>query len=416
MKAIQDSQVVLGVTGCIAAYKSAEIIRGIVQEGGRVDVVMTEHATQFITPLTLQTLSGAPVVSDMFSLLEEREIGHISLAQRADIIVIAPATANSIGKAASGIAGDMLSTVLMATQAPVLMAPAMNDRMWNNPVLKRNLQTLRDIGYHIVEPGCGELACGTSGQGRLAETADILDAAAALLTPNDLSGTRILVTAGPTREYIDPVRFLSNPSSGRMGYALARAAGHRGARVTLVTGPTSLSPPRGVTVVPVVSASEMADAVADNGADADAVIMAAAVGDYAPAATAPEKIKKNKSSRALTLKKTKDILAGLGKASAGRVLVGFAAETEHLEANAREKLAAKRVDLIVANDVGAPGAGFGADTNRATIIAADGRAEHTALVTKSDLAHTILDRVAVLLQRKTQGVQKSKPARRRSKQ
>lgn len=400
MTVLTGKQVVLGVTGCIAAYKAAELVRQIVRLGGQVQVIMTEHAREFVGPLTFQTLSANPVATGLFTLYEEREIGHIALAQRADLLVVAPATANCIGKVASGLADDMLSTVIMATRAPVLFAPAMNVHMWDNPVVQNNILTLKNMGYHIIDPAVGELACGEQGAGRLADPEDIVDAVAGILSPRDFAGRRAVVTAGPTREYIDPVRFISNPSTGKMGFALARALGHRGASVTLISGPTALTPPRAVACVPVMTAADMAAAVNQHAEQADIVIKSAAVADYRPVQAATQKIKKREALLALELERTPDILAMLGTRKGGRILVGFAAETEDMLAHAREKLKSKNLDMIVANDVSRQDVGFGSDLNQATILLSDGTVETLPVMSKDDLAHAILDKISLLQTRR----------------
>ena len=389
--------VVLGISGGIAAYKAAELVRLLIKAGADVHCIMTDAAREFIGPLTLQTLTKNPVAISLFDLWDEREIGHISLATRAELFIIAPATANSIGKIAGGIADDMLSTVVMATRAPVLIAPAMNVNMWNNPAVQENIKTLTGRGCHIIEPECGELACGIEGTGRLADVNLIFERAAALLSPQDYAGVNVLVTAGPTREYLDPARFLSNPSSGKMGYGLARALQWRGANVTLVSGPVALPAPHGVTYVAVENAREMADAVEKHFEHAHLIIKAAAVADYRPCEQLRQKQKKQDGPLALELERNADILAGLGARKAGRVLVGFAAETDDVIQHAREKLAAKNLDMIIANDISRPDAGFESDTNQVCILTAGADPEHLPLMPKALLAHAILDRIKKLL-------------------
>ena len=393
---LADKRIVLGVTGGIAAYKAAELVRELVRAKAQVYVIMTRSAQEFVTPLTFQTLSGNPVSTDLFNLIGESEIGHISLADRADILVIVPATANIIGKIAGGIADDMLSTVVFATKAPVLLAPAMNVHMWGNPICRENIQKLRARGYHFVEPEAGELACGYEGKGRLAEIPAIGEGIRAVLTAQDLSGETVLVTAGPTEEDLDPVRFLSNHSSGKMGYALAKAARRRGAEVILVSGPTSLSPPAGVNLVSVRSALEMREAVFHHLEKASILLMAAAVSDYRPKQAASQKMKKTSAPMTLELERNPDILLEAGRSKGNRLWVGFAAETENLLKNAKEKLARKNLDLIVANDVSQPGAGFRVDTNIVRVIDRSGRAEKLPLMSKEDLADRILDRLLAL--------------------
>lgn len=400
MSIVQDKKIVLGVTGCIAVYKAAELVRQLVKLGADVHVVMTQSARQFVAPLTFQTLSGNPVITELFTLYEERTIGHVTMAQRGDVLVVAPATANIIGKAAGGIADDILSTVLLATRRPILFAPAMNEGMWENPVMQRNVQALQELGRRFVDPAVGDLACGDRGRGRLADIPDIVDEIESMLSPPDFKGAAALVTAGPTRELIDPVRFISNPSSGKMGYAIARALRHRGADVVLVSGPTTLEVPRGVQAVQVRSAQEMAAAVERHFPAADIVVKSAAVADYRPRAVAVHKVKKRDGvAPSLDLEPTDDILAGLGKKKGSRILVGFAAETQDLLANAQEKLVNKNLDLIVANDVGCADGGFGADMNKATLLLRDGAAVDVPAMSKQDLAHRILDCIAGLRSR-----------------
>ncbi len=403
---LAGKEVVVGVCGGIAAYKAAELVRLFRRARAEVHVVMTRSATEFVTPLTFQTLSGNPVHTELFNLIQEREIGHISLADRADLFVVAPATANVIGKVAGGIADDLLTTTLMATRAPVLFAPAMNVNMYENPLYRRNQQLLLQHGYHFISPVVGELACGWEGAGKLPDPADIFEEALKLLTPQDLAGTAVLVTAGPTREAIDPVRYISNRSSGKMGYAIARAARLRGARVTLVSGPTCLSAPRGVELVRVESAVEMRQAVLARADETDIVFKAAAVADYRPTVRAGQKLKKGKDDLScIELEANPDILAELGRRSGGRILVGFAAETDELEANATAKLAAKNLDLIVANDVSRTDVGFDVECNEVRLFFADGRRLELAKMDKFALAGKLLDQALALKRQKTGGAQ-----------
>ncbi len=393
---LKGRKIILGVTGGIAVYKAAELVRELVRSGAEVFVVMTRSAQAFITPLTFQTLSGNKVTTELFSLIEESEIGHIALADRAELLVIAPATANIIGKIAGGIADDMLTTIVMATKAPVLLAPAMNVHMWENPICQENIQKLRGRGFHFIDPEAGELACGYEGKGRLAEIPAIVEEIRSILSPKDLSGETILVTAGPTEEPIDPVRFLSNRSSGKMGFAVARAARLRGARVILVSGPSALPAPSGVKFIAVRTAAEMREAVLGSLPGVSVLVMAAAVSDYRPKATSPEKIKKSQAELTLPLELNPDILREAGQRKEKRLLIGFAAETESLLANARKKLAEKNLDLIVANDVSLPGAGFAVDTNMVKLIDRSGKIEELPLMDKEDLADRVLDRVLLL--------------------
>jgi phosphopantothenoylcysteine decarboxylase/phosphopantothenate--cysteine ligase len=357
---------------------------------------MTREAAQFVTPLTFQTLSGKPVATEIFSLTEESEIGHINLADQAQVFVIAPATANLIGKIASGIADDLLTTIVMATQAPVLFAPSMNVHMFENPILQENIRKLRRLGYHFIEPAEGYLACGYEGKGRLPEPEVILEEIRGLLKKKDLAGERLLITAGPNHEAIDPVRFITNRSSGKMGYALARAAVRRGAEVTLVSGPTSLSAPEKTKLLKVKTAADMRAAVLDGFPNSTTVVMAAAVSDYSPVEAAPKKLKKGAESMRLELKRNPDILQELGAKKDGRFLIGFAAETDDVIANAGKKLKEKNLDMIVANDVSAEGSGFEGETNIATILDRSGNLQTLPLMTKDELADRILDHLQAL--------------------
>jgi len=398
---LKGKKVVLGITGGIAAYKAAEFVRLLVKEEVEVHVVMTQNAQKFITPLTVQTLSGNPVVSDPFALLEDAQIGHIALADLAELVVILPATANMIGKVANGIADDFLSTLAMATRAPVLIVPSMNVNMWENPALQKNIRTLVERGCHLMEPGEGELACHWYGKGRLPELNEVVEKMEELLTPKDLKGKKILITGGPTQEPMDPVRFITNQSSGKMGYALAKMARRRGAEVILISGPTSLSlPGQGIQHIPVRTAEEMKKAVLARLEGISVVIKAAAVSDYRPKAVSDQKIKKGDAEYTLALERTGDILAELGKKKGDRILVGFAAETEDLVANAKKKLREKNLDLIVVNDVSQPGAGFRSDTNQVKILFPSGQAKDLPLMTKEETSSAILDQVAAILKTK----------------
>lgn len=393
-----DSQktVVVGVTGGIACYKAVELVRLLVKADRRVQVIMTRGAMEFVTPLTFQTLSGNPVATETFNLTQESEIGHINLADSADLFVIAPATANVIGKIANGIADDLLTTVVMATLAPVLVAPAMNIHMYDNPIVQENLRKLRRVGYHVMEPAEGFLACGYEGKGRLPDPELISEEIERLLQPKDLRGEKILVTAGPNREPIDPVRYISNRSSGKMGYALARAAARRGAEVMLVSGPTALDAPSGVRTINVNTAAEMRAAVLAEFERCTAVVMAAAVSDYHPVAPAGSKLKRGREALELRLEPNPDILKELGEKKNGKVLIGFAAETDDLAVNAQRKLTEKHLDMIVANDVSAPGSGFDGDTNIATVIDRSGAVRALPLMSKDELADRIYDHYLAL--------------------
>jgi len=398
---LKGKKVVLGVTGGIAAYKAAEFIRLLVKLEVDVHVVMTENAQKFITPHTFQTLSGNPVVTDPFALLEDAEIGHIALADLAELVVILPATANIIGKIANGIADDFLSTMVMATKAPVLFVPSMNVNMWENKALQKNIQTLLGRGYHLLEPGEGELACHWYGKGRLPELNEVVEKIEDILSPKDLKGERILITGGPTHEPIDPVRFITNRSSGKMGYALAKMARRRGAEVILITGPTSLPlPRRDIKLAAVRSAEEMRKAVFNYLEGSSVVIKAAAVSDYRPKVASQKKIKKGESDTTLMLERTKDILEELGKKKGNRILIGFAAETEDLIANAKKKLVEKNLDFIVVNDVTKPGAGFGLDTNQIKILYPSGKVRDLPLMAKEEVSQFILDDVVELLKQR----------------
>jgi phosphopantothenoylcysteine decarboxylase/phosphopantothenate--cysteine ligase len=390
--------VVLGVTGCIGAYKACEVLRELQKQGVDVHVVMTAAATRFVSPMTFEALSRHPVFHDQFSLGENGEIRHVSLADDAELLLVAPATANSLGKFAHGIADDALSTLYLATRAPVLVAPAMNVNMFDHPAVQQNLATLRARGVGVIEPGDGYLACGWLGKGRLAEVDVIVSAALArLVARRDLERETVLVTAGPTLEDLDPVRFVSNRSTGTMGYRLAEAARDRGARVVLVSGPTALPAPAGVTFESVRSAVEMKAAVDRHAGQATVVIAAAAVSDYRPAEPSHSKLKKTDAALRLELVRTPDILKSLGDAKGGRrLLVGFAAETEDVLANARKKLEAKNLDLIVANDITALGAGFGGETNAVVLLRRDGQRRDVPLASKREVAERILDEVIAL--------------------
>ncbi len=398
---LEDKTIILGVCGGIAAYKAVELLRLLTKAGADVHVIMTRAALEFITPLTFQTLSSNPVHTELFNLIAEREIGHISLADRADLFIVAPATANVIGKIAYGIADDILTTTVMATKAPLLFAPAMNVNMYTNPIYQENEEKLRRLGYLFEAPVCGSLACGWEGQGKLAAPETIFESAVMALTEKDLSGQTIMITAGPTREEIDPVRYISNHSSGKMGYALARAARLRGAQVLLISGPTALAAPAGVQFITITSAVEMRSEVMAHVAECDVVIKAAAVADYRPLTRNSTKIKKSTDSTKMELVKNPDILCELGKMVSGLnprpFLVGFAAETDALIENAAKKLHEKNLDMIVANDVSQTDAGFNVDTNRAVLFFKDGSSCDCGLMTKDQLAGAILDHVVAHL-------------------
>jgi phosphopantothenoylcysteine decarboxylase/phosphopantothenate--cysteine ligase len=398
---LKGKKIVLGITGGIAAYKAAELTRECVKREASVRVIMTKNAAEFITPLTLQTLSGHPVFMDMYVPMRDFEMAHISLAEFADAVVIAPATANVIGKIASGLADDLLTTTVMATKAPVLICPAMNTNMYGNIIVKENINKLSASGYLFIEPAFGELACRAEGYGRLAEIPDIMEEIESVLTDKDLMGENILVTAGPTREPFDPVRFITNYSSGKMGYALAIAGKRRGANVTLISGPSALPVPRGVKHISVSTAVEMRDAVMENMETASVIIKAAAVADYRPQVRMNTKIKKREGELAVRLERNPDIIAEVGKKKGNRILVGFAVETENLMENARTKLREKNMDIIVANDVTQEGAGFGYDTNIVKIIGTDGNIEDVPLMDKMEAADRILNRIKNIIEQRS---------------
>ncbi|MCG9967628.1 bifunctional phosphopantothenoylcysteine decarboxylase/phosphopantothenate--cysteine ligase CoaBC [Pelotomaculum terephthalicicum JT] len=394
---LAGKNITVGITGGIAVFKVAQLVSNLASGKARVRVIMTRAAQEFVRPLTFQTLSGHHVYTDLFERPAGGIVQHIELATGSDLIVLAPATANVIGKAANGIADDLISTVVMAATCPVLICPAMNVNMYNNRVVQRNLSILRNLGYHFVDPGVGRLACGTAGRGRLAELDLIMDKINSVLSNNeDLRGLSVMVTAGPTTEPVDPVRYLTNRSSGKMGYAVADAAAKRGARVLLISGPVALNPPPGVEVIYVQTANEMYAAVMESFSMVDAVVMSAAVADYRPKTAAKQKIKKHESSLTIELEKNPDILAELGRKKKQQVLIGFAAETENLEKNAVLKVEGKNLDMLVANDVTLPGAGFGTDTNIAKLVFPGGRIVSLPKMDKLSLANHILDELTVL--------------------
>lgn len=397
-------KIALGVTGCIGAYKAALVLRHLQEMGADVEVIMTRHACEFIQPLTFQALSGHNVITDMFAPTERSDIYHITLAQNIDLMVVAPATANSIAKFAHGIADDFLSTLYLSTPAHLLIAPAMNVEMLRHPATQENLAILRSRGVEFVDPSAGYLACGMVGEGRLAEPLEIAKRAIEIIKQKqqnhsqnlDLKGEHILVTAGPTREHMDPIRYISNRSSGKMGYAIAEAAMSRGAEVTLVSGPVSITPPKKINLIKIASAAEMYKAVLENFEKATVVIKSAAVCDYRPKEKATQKVKKTDSDMVIELERTEDILASLGKVKTHQTLVGFAAETQNILEYAKNKLLKKNIDLIVANDVSAVDAGFDTDTNRVIIIDRNLNQTHLPLMSKNEVAHKILDKVKEL--------------------
>ncbi|MBO7509743.1 MAG: bifunctional phosphopantothenoylcysteine decarboxylase/phosphopantothenate--cysteine ligase CoaBC [Bacteroidales bacterium] len=388
---LKGKTIILGVTGSIAAYKTACLASMLVKQHAEVHVIMTRNATQFVHPITFETLTGHKCISDTFDRNFEFEVKHVSLAQKADLILIAPCTANVIGKIASGICDDMLTTTVFATKAPVLLAPAMNTAMWENPILQDNLKKLSAYGYGIIQPAAGRLACGDVGNGKMPEPEVLMQSILlSVAREQDWAGKKVLITAGPTQEAIDPVRFITNHSSGKMGYALARSAALRGAEVTLVSGPVHLEPFAGIRKIDVISANDMFEAVTQNSKDRDAIIMCSAVADYTPAEYAEQKVKKNDGDLSLALSRTRDILQYLGEHKAdGQLLVGFSMETENLLENSRAKLMQKHIDLICANSIADRKTGFAVDTNQVTLITPHETVE-LPLCSKEETADLIL--------------------------
>ena len=391
---LKGKTVVLGVTGGIAAYKIANLASMLVKQHANVRVIMTQNATNFITPTTFETLTGKKCLVDTFDRNFEFQVEHVSLAKQADIFMIAPATANVIAKVAHGLADDMLTTTFLACRSPKYIVPAMNTQMYENPITQDNLNLCRKYGMYVIEPASGYLACGDTGAGKMPEPETLFEyILQELACEKDLAGKKVLVTAGPTREAIDPVRYITNHSTGKMGYAIARAAARRGAEVTLVSGPVDLKAPLGVRLVPVISAKDMFDAVTSVSAEQDAIIKAAAVADYRPAVVGAEKTKKSDGNMNIELERTDDILAWLGAhRREGQVLCGFSMETQNMLENSRAKLAKKNVDMIVANSLRTAGAGFGTDTNLVTVITKDG-AEELEMMSKDQVAHELLNRI-----------------------
>lgn len=393
---LKGKHIVLGVTGSIAAYKIASLASMLVKKQADVTVIMTKNATNFINPITFESLTGNRCLVDTFDRNFEFQVEHVSLAKQTDVFLVAPASANVIAKAAHGIADDMLTTTLLACRCPKIFAPAMNTRMYENPIVQDNISTLKDYGMEVVTPASGYLACGDTGEGKMPEPEVLYEAVLRALTPKDLAGRKVLVTAGPTQEKLDPVRYISNHSTGKMGYAVAAAAVRRGADVTLVSGKVELTPPMGVQVVPVVSAADMAQAVKAAASEQDIIIKAAAVADYRPRVTADEKLKKKDEELSVELERTEDILAWLGAhRRAGQILCGFSMETEHLLENSRVKLEKKKIDMIVANNLKQEGAGFGTDTNVVTLITKE-KTEEFPMLSKEEVADRLLDRILVL--------------------
>ena len=396
---LKDKTVVIGVSGGIAVYKTLDVISRLRKLGVNVNVIMTKSATEFVTPLSFQSLSQNYVVCDMFEDPKTWDVEHVSLAKRADVFLIAPATANVIGKIANGIADDMLTTTVMATKAKVLIAPAMNTNMYENPILQRNINTLKELGYNFVEPESGRLACGDTGKGKLASPETIVDEVVKLLSKDqDLKGKSIIVTAGPTIESIDPMRYITNRSTGKMGYSIAKEAIERGADVTLITGPTNLTPPQNLKkLVKIESAKDMYEAVLENLDENDVVIKSAAVADYKPKNYSNKKIKKSDGDLIIELDRNKDIAQEIGKIKNNKILVGFAAETNDLIENASLKIKKKNLDFIVANDLTKEGAGFGVDTNIVKIIDKEGNITEYPKMKKEEVANIILDKIKELL-------------------
>lgn len=396
---LAGKNITVGVTGGIAAFKAAQLVSSLKSGGAELNVIMTRSAQEFVKPLTFQVLSGNSVRTDLFEALPG-SVQHIELATWPDLIVIAPATANVLGKAAAGIGDDLLTTVILAASCPVLFCPAMNVNMYTNAVVQRNMKVLRSLGYEFVEPGTGRLACGTEGRGRLADLDLIIEKIESLLGPGrDMEGLTVMVTAGPTVEHIDPVRYLTNRSSGKMGYAVAGAAVSRGAKTLLISGPTALKPPGGVELISVETASQMYEAVLENYSGVDVVVKAAAVADYRPKEVFGQKIKKQDGTLSLELVRNKDILAELGQRKNKQILVGFAAETSDLEKHSLLKVEGKNLDFLVANDVSQTGAGFGTDTNIVMFVYPGGKIKQMPLMDKKDLAHRILDEVLAVRQK-----------------
>jgi len=396
---LAGKNITVGVTGGIAAFKAAQLVSSLKSGGAELNVIMTRSAQEFVKPLTFQVLSGNSVRTDLFEALPG-SVQHIELATWPDLIVIAPATANVLGKAAAGIGDDLLTTVILAASCPVLFCPAMNVNMYTNAVVQRNMKVLRSLGYEFVEPGTGRLACGTEGRGRLADLDLIIEKIESLLGPGrDMEGLTVMVTAGPTVEHIDPVRYLTNRSSGKMGYAVAGAAVSRGAKTLLISGPTALKPPGGVELISVETASQMYEAVLENYSGVDVVVKAAAVADYRPKEVFGQKIKKQDGTLSLELVRNKDILAELGQRKNKQILVGFAAETSDLEKYSLLKVEGKNLDFLVANDVSQTGAGFGTDTNIVMFVYPGGNIKQMPLMDKKDLAHRILDEVLTVRQK-----------------
>ncbi len=387
---LKDKHIILGISGSIAAYKIASLASMLVKQRADVTVIMTQNATNFINPITFESLTGNKCLVDTFDRNFQHSVEHVALAKQTDVVLVAPASANVIAKAAHGIADDMLTTTLLACQCPKIFAPAMNTRMYQNPIMQDNLRILERYGMEVITPASGYLACGDTGEGKMPEPEALYEAIVKALTPKDMTGTKVLVTAGPTQEKLDPVRYISNHSTGKMGYAIARAAMLRGADVTLVSGKTAIQPPAGVKVVPVISAADMAQAVKTAADEQDIIIKAAAVADYRPAQTADEKMKKKDGELNIALERTEDILAYLGAhRREGQFICGFSMETEHMLENSRGKLEKKNIDMIVANNLRQEGAGFGTDTNVVTLLTKEETLE-LPILSKEEVADRLL--------------------------
>ncbi|MCH4890256.1 bifunctional phosphopantothenoylcysteine decarboxylase/phosphopantothenate--cysteine ligase CoaBC [Acidaminobacter sp. JC074] len=390
---LNGKHIVIGVTGGIAVYKVVDVVSRLKKLGADITVIMTKHATEFVTPLTFRSLSLNYVVVDMFEEPKTWNVEHISIAQRADLFLMAPATANIMGKMVSGIADDMVSTVVMATKAPVFIAPAMNTGMYTNPVVQRNMADLKSLGYHFIDPDSGRLACGDIGMGKLASPERIVETISNFLVKKDFEGKKILITAGPTQEALDPVRYITNHSSGKMGYAIAEAARDRGADVTLISGRVNLDRPAGIEIVDIVSTEDMYQAVMDKMDDMDIIIKAAAPADYTPASYSDQKMKKSDEDMSIPLERTKDIAYEISKKKTHQKVVGFAAESENVIENAKKKIKKKDFDFIVSNNIKQAGAGFKSDTNIVSIIDSDGQVKHYDMLKKREIADIILDKL-----------------------
>ena len=396
MQYLKNKTIVLGVSGGIACYKSVELARQLQKSGATVYVIMTQNATRFVGPLTFEAITGHPVCTELFHPTSETTFHHIQWAEMADAVIVAPTTANMLAKIAYGLADDALSTFMLAVQSPIILSPSMNTRMWENKIVQENIAAIEKREIFVLQPSSGTLACGSSGKGRQPDPEIIVAHVHRLLAPNDFKGKKMMVTAGPTQEFIDPVRFISNPSSGKMGYAIANAAFSRGAEVTLISGPTSLPPPVGIKLIQIQSADDMAQTVLEHESQMDIIIKTAAVGDYKAIEQSDQKIKKDTNITQIKLTQNPDILKELGRRKKNQILVGFAAETQNLHQNAIKKMSEKNLDMIVANLVGQNDSGFQADTNKVTLFFHDGRHENLPLDSKETIAHTLLDKIHTL--------------------